>query len=98
MLGPWKDDKEMIECIMYWQKRALEAEQWLEESLDGNEGYFYIILEERDKFRQMELERDYWKQQFLDKDREMQLVIKRVVTRANDIGTEESDDPWKYRS
>jgi hypothetical protein len=75
MIGPYESEEEVLKCMLYWQKRALEAEQWLEESLDGNEEYVDIILEERKQFRQMELERDYWKQQFLDKEKELKMLV-----------------------
>jgi hypothetical protein len=91
MNGPWKDEEELRECMLYWQKRALEAEIEVEEVLDYNEELVELVLEARGNA-------EYYKQQFLDKDKEMRIMIKRVVSRAADIGTEESDDPWKYRS
>jgi hypothetical protein len=68
MIGPYENEEELLKCMLYWQKRALEAEQWLEESLDANEEYVDIILAERDA-------KEYYKQQFLDKDKELQEVI-----------------------
>ena len=54
MNGPWKDEEELLECMLYWQKKALETVKWLDE---------------------MEIERNYYKQQFLDKQKELQEVI-----------------------
>jgi hypothetical protein len=99
MLGPWKDDKEMIECIMYWQKRALEAEREVEEALDYNEEMVELVLEAREQFREMELQRDYYKQQFLDKENEIRFLLgRKPIEEDPDSGIEDSDDPWKYRS
>ena len=100
MLGPWKDDAEVIECMMYWQKRALEAERDLEEVLDDNEDLVELVLEARGNA-------DYWHQQFLDKDKEIraaleivhqQYMIARKELQKSKLPEEESDDPWKYRS
>lgn len=43
----WEDQQEIIDELLYWQKRALQAEK----------------------------EREYYKQQFLDKDLEIHEVI-----------------------
>ena len=105
MLGPWKDDEEVLECMMYWQKRALKAEKEVEECLDYEEfllnefvkqqeenidldEYNHFLMEDRDELRKMVR---YYKQQFLDKDEEIRFIL-------GDSGTEDSDDPWKYRS
>lgn len=68
MLGPFENEEEILEAMLYWQKRALEAERDLEESLDFNEEYVDLILQARK-------ERDYYKQQFLDKDDEMRFIL-----------------------
>ncbi len=47
MNAPWEDEQQIIEELLYWQRRALQAEK----------------------------ERDYFKQQFLDKDKEMKNVM-----------------------
>lgn len=36
----WKNEGELLKCMLYWQKRALEAEKEREELLDELE--FYI--------------------------------------------------------
>lgn len=41
----YKSIKEAVECLLYWQSRALEAEKEVEESLD----YIELLLKEHDK-------------------------------------------------
>ena len=43
----WEDEQELIEELLYWQKRALQVEK----------------------------ERKYFKQQFLDKQRELEFIL-----------------------
>ena len=69
MNGPWEDEQEILTELLYWQKRALEAERDLGEALDDLEEYVDLILEARG-------ERDYYKAQFLDKDSELWAIIK----------------------
>lgn len=57
----WKDEQELIDSMLYWQKRALAAEKEREEILDDLEDYIIIA--------------EYYKQQFLDKDLEIREVI-----------------------
>jgi hypothetical protein len=47
MSGPWKNEEELLQCLLYWQNRALQSEK----------------------------EREYFKQQFLDKDKEIKHLM-----------------------
>jgi hypothetical protein len=90
MIGPYESEEEMLEAILYWQKRALEAERDLKESLDYNEEYVDMILEAEKKldhqihfsnmifewYDQTVTEKEYYKQQFLDKQKEIEVLIK----------------------
>lgn len=106
MLGPWKDEEEMLECIMYWQKRALEAEKEIESTLDYERFLLDETLMYQERFYEMEEQRDYYKQMFLDKDsetREALTIVSQMYNKArHDLQSkepeEEADDPWKYRS
>ena len=57
----WEDEQEIIEELLYWQKRALAAEKEREEVLDELEGYIKIAA--------------YFKQQYLDKDEEIKFIL-----------------------
>ena len=60
----WEDEQELLKEFMYWQKRALKAERELKlenELLD-------LIMEWNE---QTITEKEYWKQQFLDKEKEL---------------------------
>ena len=47
MIGPYESGKELIKYILYWQKRALEAEKWLEDEADYIEELIDTIMFER---------------------------------------------------
>lgn len=67
MIGPYQNEEEILQELLYWQKRALSAEKELEKTLDDLE--YYIIIS------------SYFKDQFLDKQGELELVIKMGDTR-----------------
>lgn len=68
MIGPYESEEDMLEAILYWQKRALAAEKQVEEECDAYEDMVDTALEFKNA-------RDYYKQQFLDKDRELRFIL-----------------------
>jgi hypothetical protein len=67
-MGPYESEEEILEAILYWQKRALKDEKWLENEADYVEELIDEILKERKH-------KEYWKQQFLDKDKELKMLV-----------------------
>lgn len=67
MIGPYENEEDMLEAILYWQGRALAAEKEREETLDELEEYIKSAA--------------YYKQQFLDKDAEVFELLKRTYKR-----------------
>lgn len=57
----WKNEEELLESMLYWQKRALEAEKEREEVLDDLEEWIKLAA--------------YWKQQFVDKEAEVRFIL-----------------------
>jgi len=72
MNGPWENEEELLKCMLYWQKEALEAFNFLEMEDDYIEDLIEIVLQER-------REKEYYKQQFLDKQKELEEVMKSAV-------------------
>jgi hypothetical protein len=72
MNGPWKDEEELMKCMLYWQKEALEGYNFLEMEADYIEDLIKTLLQEC-------REKEYYKQQFLDKQAELEEVMKSAV-------------------
>ena len=92
MSGPWKSHEEMIEYMLYWQKRALEAEREVEEMIEymlywqnralEAEREVEEVPDDNEDLVELVLEAhgtaDYWHQQFLDKDKEIRVALEIV--------------------
>jgi L-lactate utilization protein LutB len=57
----WENEQEIINELLYWQKRALAAEKEREEVLDELEEYIKMAA--------------YFKQQWVDKDEELRFIL-----------------------
>jgi hypothetical protein len=90
----WENEEELLKSMLYWQKRALEAEKHAEEDADEIEDLINIILEERnyaemlvdflikehEKFHEVQLAMDYYKRLAMKKDRDLfDLYTERLI-------------------
>lgn len=56
MNGPWKSEEELIEAMMYWQNRALNAEKDLDSELEFVGELIQSLLLEREVSDQLTIE------------------------------------------
>ena len=78
-MGPYKTIEEVVECMLYWQMRALEAEKNRDEDTDTIEIYIEWIIQKMKATRRLKKDRDYYKQQFLDKEKEIKILLKHAT-------------------
>ena len=98
MNGPYRNIDDAVKCLLYWQRRALVAEGEVEDCLDYEEFLLTEYVKLQKEYFEMEIAKNYFKQQFLDKENEIRFILGRKPILEEDMGTEEEDDPWKYRS